>query len=164
MSAAGHSSTTLQTPVAYTGIYANWNVSVDGDAFPDNPWNFGSTTTYPALKTPTQRQAAQVMDYDSDNDNLIDIDSPHKLNAIRHDLNGDGLPDAVGNYPAYAGAFPDGDLATTTPNAPRMGCPATCIGYELTGNINFAADGIAVTGTDPYPNWTPIGGILRRNL
>ena len=158
VSAAGHSSTTLQTPVAYTGIYANWNVSVDGDAFPDNPWNFGSTTTYPALKTPTQRQAAQVMDYDSDNDNLIDIDSPHKLNAIRHDLNGDGLPDAVGNYPAYAGAFPDGDLATTTPNAPRMGCPATCIGYELTGNINFAADGIAVTGTDPYPNWTPIGG------
>ncbi len=158
VAAAGHSSTTLQTPTAYTGIYANWNVDVDGDTFPDNPWNFGSTTTYPALKTPAQRQAAEVIDYDSNNNNLIDIDSPHKLNAIRHDLNGDGLPDAVGNYPAYAGAFPDGDLATTTPNAARMGCPATCTGYELTGNINFAADGIAVTSTDPYPNWPPIGG------
>ncbi len=158
VSAAGHSSTTLQTPTAYTGIYANWNVSVDGDAFPDNPWNFGSTTTYPALKTPAQRQAAPAIDYDSNNNNLIDIDSPHKLNAIRHDLNGDGLPDAIGNYPAYAGAFPDGDLATTTPNAARMGCPATCIGYELTANINFAADDVAVTSTDPYPNWTPIGG------
>ena len=155
---AGHSSTTLQTPVGYTGIYANWNVSVDGDVFPDNPWNFGTTSTHPALKNPTQRQAAPAIDYDSNNNNLIDVDSEYKLNAIRYDLNGDGLPDAAGNYPAYAGAFPDGDLATTTPNAPRMGCPATCTGYELTANINFAADGIAVTSTDPYPNWTPIGG------
>ena len=158
VSAAGHSSTTLQTPVAYTGIYANWNVSVDGDTFPDNPWNFGATTTYPTLKTPTQRQAAPAIDYDSNNNNLIDIDSLHKLNAIRYDLNGDGLPDAAGNYPAYAGAFPDGDLATTTPTAARMGCQSTCTGYELTANINFAADGVAVTSTDPYPNWTPIGG------
>ena len=157
--ADGKTTVELQTPTAYTGIYANWNVSVDGDTFPDNPWNFGSTTTYPVLKTPAQRQAAAgTADYDADDDNLIDIDSPHKLNAIRHDLNGDGLPDAAGNYPAYAGAFPDGDLATTTPAAARMGCPATCTGYELTANINFAADGVAVTSTDPYPNWTPIGG------
>ena len=153
-----HTTAELQTPTGYTDMYRNWNRDVDGDTFPDNPWNFGSTTTYPALKTPAQRQAAPAIDYDSNNNNLIDVDSPYKLNAIRHDLNGDGLPDAVGNYPAYAGAFPDGDLATTTPNAPRMGCPATCIGYELTGNINFAADGVAVTSTDPYPNWTPIGG------
>ena len=39
-----------------------------------------------------------------------------------------------------------------------MGCPQTCTGYELTANINFAADGMAVTSTDAYPNWTPIGG------
>ena len=156
--AAGHTTAQMQTPTAYTGIYANWNVSVDGDAFPDNPWNFGTTSTHPALKNPTQRQAAPAIDYDSNNNNLIDVDSEYKLNAIRYDLNGDGLPDAAGNYPAYAGAFPDGDLATTTPNAPRMGCLSTCTGYELTGNINFAADGIAVTSTDPYPNWTPIGG------
>ena len=63
------------------------------------------------------------MDYDSNNNNLIDIDSPHKLNAIRHDLNGDGLPDAVGNYPAYAGVFVDGDLATTTPPPPGWAAP-----------------------------------------
>ena len=153
-----HTTAELQTPTGYTNMYRNWNRDVDGDTFPDNPWDFGTTSTYPKLKTPAQRQAAQVMDYDSNNNNLIDIDSPHQLNAIRHDLNGDGLPDAVGNYPAYAGAFPDGDLATTTPAAPRMGCPQTCIGYELTANINFAADGVAVTSTDPYPNWTPIGG------
>ncbi len=151
----GVDTATLQTPDTYTRIYRLWNTSVDSDNFPDNPWNFGATTTYPTLKTPAQRQA--VEDYDDNDNNLIDIDNLHQLNAIRHDLNGDGLPGAVGNYPAYAGAFPGGDLATTTPNNPRMGCPQTCTGYELTANLDFAADGIAVTSTDAYPNWTPIG-------
>ena len=151
----------LQTPTAYTRIYRLWNTSVDADAFPDNPWNFGATTTYPTLKTPAQRQA--VEDYDTDGDNLIEINNLHQLNAIRHDLNGDGLPAAAGNYPAYAGAFPGGDLATTTPAAPRMGCPQTCTGYELAQNLNFDTDGdgqvgVTATSTDPYPNWNAIGG------
>ncbi len=150
----------LQTPTAYTRIYRLWNTSVDADAFPDNPWNFGATTTYPTLKTPAQRQA--VEDYDTDGDNLIEINNLHQLNAIRYDLNGDGLPAAAGNYPAYAGAFPGGDLATTTPAAPRMGCPQTCTGYELAQNLNFDTDGdgqvgVTTTSTDPYPIWTPIG-------
>ena len=151
----------LQTPTAYTRIYRLWNTSVDADAFPDNPWNFGATTTYPTLKTPAQRQA--VEDYDTDGDNLIEINNLHQLNAIRYDLNGDGLPAAAGNYPAYAGAFPGGDLATTTPAAPRMGCPQTCTGYELAQNLNFDTDGdgqvgVTTTSTDPYPNWNAIGG------
>ena len=130
--AAAYPAAELKSEVDYTGIYSDWNVSVDGDTFPDNPWSFG-TTTYPTLKTPAQRQAAAgAADYDADNDNLIDVNNLHQLNAIRHDLNGDGLPAAAGNYAAYAGAFPDGDLATTTPNNPRMGCPQTCTGYELT--------------------------------
>ena len=152
----------MQAPTAYTGIYANWNVDLSATttypaAFPDNPWDFGTTSTYPKLKTPDQRQADPVVDYDLNDNNLIDIDSLYQLNAIRHDLNGDGLPDAAANYPAYAGAFVNGDLATTTPAAPRMGCPQTCIGYELARNLDFAADGEAVTSTDAYPNWTPIG-------
>ena len=159
--AAGYTTAQLQEPVGYTGIFANWNVDlgdIDGDAFPDNPWDFGTTSTYPTLKTPAQRQAAAVRDYDADDDGLIDVDSVYKLNAIRHDLNGDGLPEAAGDYPAYAGAFVGGELATTTPAAARMGCPATCIGYELTADLDFAADLMAVTTTDAYPNWTPIGG------
>ena len=150
----------MQAPTAYTGIYANWNVdlgNIDADNFPDNPWDFGTTSTYPKLKTPDQRQADPVVDYDLNDNNLIDIDSLYKLNAIRHDLNGDGLPDAAANYPAYAGAFVNGNLATTTPTAPRMGCPQTCLGYELSQNLDFAADGATVTTTDAYPNWTPIG-------
>ena len=157
----------MQAPTAYTGIYANWNVDLSTTttypaAFPDNPWDFGTTSTYPKLKTPEQRQADPVVDYDLNDNNLIDIDSLYKLNAIRHDLNGDGLPDAAANYPAYAGAFVNGNLATTTPAAARMGCPQTCIGYELARSLEFDTDGdgqvgVSTTSTDPYPNWTPIG-------
>ena len=32
-----------------TGIYANWNVNVDGTAGNDDPWDFGGTREYPAL-------------------------------------------------------------------------------------------------------------------
>ena len=154
----------MQAPTAYTGIYANWNVdlgNIDADNFPDNPWIFGATTTYPRTKNNAELQAERaappVEDYDENDNNLIDINNLHQLNAIRHDLNGDGLPDAAANYPAYAGAFVNGNLATTTPTAPRMGCPQTCTGYELSQNLDFAADGATVTTTDAYPNWTPIG-------
>ena len=60
-----HSKTTseLQSPTGYTGIYADWNVDVDdglaigvddatmpGDATPDEPWDFGTNSEYPVLK------------------------------------------------------------------------------------------------------------------
>ena len=40
----------LQNPADYTGIYANWNLDLDGDGTPDDPWDFGRTDQYPALK------------------------------------------------------------------------------------------------------------------
>ena len=141
----------LQAPTGYTGIYANWNIDLDGDTFPDNPWNFGTTTTLPVLNKPDQR----TVDHDPDDDNLINVDTLQKLNAIRHDLNGDGLPAATTTYAAYAAAFPGGHIADTS--TPYMGCESTCEGYELTANLDFAADGVAVTSTDAYPNWAPIG-------
>ena len=141
----------LQAPTGYTGIYANWNIDLDGDTFPDNPWNFGTTTTLPVLNKPDQR----TVDHDPDDDNLINVDTLQKLNAIRHDLNGDGLPAATTTYAAYAAAFPGGHIADTS--TPYMGCESTCIGYELTEDLDFAADGVAVTSTDAYPNWAPIG-------
>ena len=143
----------LQTPTGYTGIYENWNVDVDGDTFPDNPWSFGTTSTYPTIRPLAQR----IVDHDLDNDNLIDVDTLHKLNAIRHDLNGDGLPEAAGDYVAYAGVFPGGNFDIS--GGPRMGCATFCIGYELAAGLDFAADGVAVTSTDAYPNWAPIGGV-----
>ena len=49
---AGQDKTTseLQEPTGYTGIYAGWNVDLDGDGNADDPWDFGTTTQYPALR------------------------------------------------------------------------------------------------------------------
>lgn len=40
----------LQAPTGYSGIYAGWNVDVDGDDASDDPWDFGTSAQYPALK------------------------------------------------------------------------------------------------------------------
>ena len=51
-SAAGAGQTTaeLQSPTGYAGIYANWNVDLDGDGGGDDPWNFGTASQYPVLQ------------------------------------------------------------------------------------------------------------------
>ena len=117
----------------------------------DSPW------TAPVNGVPA---APPVVDYDSDNDGLIDVDSLAKLNAIRWDLDGDGASTDAG----YALAFP-------TP-ATGMGCPDTdsdaatpnCLGYELTADPDFDTHGNdgAVTSADvdywdSGKGWMPIG-------
>ena len=47
---AGQSTRTLQAPTGYSGIYADWNVDLDGDGTADDPWDFGLTDEYPVLK------------------------------------------------------------------------------------------------------------------
>ena len=174
---SGQATTALQSPDEYgtTGLYAAWNIDVDeaGNAN-DDPWHFGGTSDYPILKfghdapsiarqTNAQYAAAE---YDTDNDNLIDITTLAQLNGIRYDLDGNGRntgDDALG----YAAAFPG---ATKS-----MGCPAACIGYELMDDLDFDYDedgsthtsgtidpGDAVAATAAYfdmnTGWTPIGG------
>ena len=46
----GKTTTELQTPTGYTGIYENWNVNVDGETGNDNPWAFGTSSHYPVLR------------------------------------------------------------------------------------------------------------------
>ena len=59
----GYTTTQLQMPTNYTGIYSNWNIDVDngffrgvddgrmaGDMTADMPWDFGTTSQYPRLK------------------------------------------------------------------------------------------------------------------
>ena len=46
----GRSTSDLQTPTGYAGLYANWNVDLDGDYEADDPWHFGSPRQYPSLK------------------------------------------------------------------------------------------------------------------
>ena len=57
------------------------------------------------------------LDYDTDDDGLIEIRTPAQLDAVRHDLDGDGDPAGAS---AYARAFPGADVG--------MGCGSGCTG------------------------------------
>ena len=94
-------------------------------------------------------------DYDADNDGLIDVANLAQLDALRYDLNGDGLVDG-GIWMPYYSAYPMGALG--------MGCPPFegCFGYELTANLDFDTDGDGnIDSDDDYWNggkgWAPIG-------
>ena len=88
---------------------------------------------------------AQTGDYDADDDGLIEINSVVQLNAVRWDLNGDGVADRAASVANYRAAFPNAQ--------PRLGCPASgCVGYELTRNLTSSS----------FAQWTPIGDNNRR--
>ena len=93
------------------------------------------------------------VDYDVDDDNLIEVSNLAQLRAIFHDLNGDGRP-----QPADAGEF---NTAYANP-LPGLGCQATCAGYELAANLDFDTNGNGrADAGDAYWNggggWLPIG-------
>ena len=52
----GQTTRQLQTPTGYTGLYAHWNLDLDGDAATgdasgnDAPWDFGAGRQYPVLQ------------------------------------------------------------------------------------------------------------------
>ena len=50
----GKTTAQLQAPTSYeapaSNIYAEWNVDLDGDEADDDPWDFGTSSQYPALK------------------------------------------------------------------------------------------------------------------
>ena len=98
-----------------------------------------------------------IRDYDLDDDNLIDVGNLAQLDAMRYDLNGDGVLDDASVWRSYyaAGAFAQGAI--------DMGCPGGCIGYELTADLDFDTDGSGGPDSgDDYWNggegWAPIGG------
>ena len=183
-SAGGEGKTTaaLQSPTGYTGIYAGWNVDLDNFDLDDDlatggddPWDFGNASEYPRLKyrgldvavqihspppqyaplpQPAPNRAATDGEYDFDNDGLIDIRNLAQLDAIRYDLDGDGL--LVTDADAYNAAFP-------RPASGSMGCPHDgCSGYELVANLTFDTNGNGQIGPgDDHWNdgagWLPIG-------
>ncbi len=159
----------LATPTDYTGIYANWDVDLDGDAEEDAPWDFWTKRRYPRLKADRNGDGVftraefrgqnpgdiigDLRDYDTDNDNLIEVTNLGQLDAIRHDLNGDGSYAALAAR-QYEQVYPNPLVG--------MGCPNTCQGYELTADLDFDTKGRAGVGpADPYWNggagWEPIG-------
>ena len=102
----------------------------------------------PPDTTPTQQG---TVDYDADDDGLIEVSNLAQLNAIRGDPDGDG----VATESAYGEAFPGA--------VSGMGCPGSgCVGYELTANLDFDTNGNGrADAGDAYWNggtgWFPIG-------
>ena len=158
----GKTTSELQAPTAGTGIYAKWNVDVDNAdndnnlaTGGDDPWAYGAASQYPALDYggALHRQPSGKIDYDSDNDNLIEIKTHAQLNAIRWDTDGNGTASS-GNTAKYTAVFPNAKAG--------MGCLSTCAGYELSADIDLDtnANGRADSG-DAYWNagsgWNPIG-------
>ena len=99
--------------------------------------------------------SATAVDYDTDDDGLIEIRALSQLDAVRHDLDGDGEPAADGAA-SYRTAFPDA--------VERLGCGGIdgCTGYELAANLDFDTNGSGgADAGDAYWNggvgWTPIG-------
>ncbi len=66
--------------------------------------------------------------YDTDGDRRIEISNLEQLDAIRHDLNGDGTPDNESGAEAYFAAFPDDGTGAVC---------VDCNGYELTRPLDF---------------------------
>ena len=110
------------------------------------------------LSLTTSAAAQSTTDYDNDNDGYIDVANIAQLNAIRHDLDGNG--DAT--HADYAAAFPN----RVTTSSGRMGCPSgTCTGYELTASLDFDSDSDGDVDANDHSGaywdtgkgWQPIG-------
>ena len=94
--------------------------------------------------------------HDADADGLIAVHTLAQLDAVRHDLDGDGVATAAGS-PAYASAFGVTDAGTVS-----CGDGAACSGYELGSDLDFDTSGSGgPDAADAYwrggSGWLPIG-------
>ena len=97
-------------------------------------------------------QPTTTVDYDTDDDGLIEISNLAQLDAVRHNLNGSGFSYST----PYAEAFPVGG------NVLACGGLVGCVGYELSADLDFDTDGSGEADAgDTYWNngagWAPIG-------
>ena len=112
-------------------------------------------------------EAQTTVDYDTDDDGLIEVGSLAQLDAIRYDMDGDGAPrSAYQGTTRYAAAFPNASTAAAT----RMGCPGgACTGYELTTDLDFDTnDDGDIDEDDDYWNngagWLPLSNFPSGNV
>ena len=113
----------------------------------------GTAHTNPNIATAlTTAQASHrvnvnTIDYDTDNNGLIEINSLEQLNAVRWDLTGAGAP-AAANAARYAAAFPARSHSHGCPDTDDAdNDPGPCLGYELTRDLDFD-DGVPGDRTD----------------
>ena len=113
------------------------------------------TTLSVLLFVPFCAISQSLVDYDVDDDGLIEVHNLAQLNAIRYDLDGDGYVDSSvsdSDSVLYMTAF--GALDESGP---------PCVGYELMSNLNFAGTRWALNATTDgisdavLEGWEPIG-------
>ena len=95
---------------------------------------------------PAPRQLAaqtNLIDYDTDGDDLIEVSTRAQWAAINHDLDTDGSPTATGTTDWQA-AFPN----AMTGN----GCASTCNGYELANDLDFDGQTFTPLGSTSATN------------
>ncbi len=163
--AVGRTTTQLQSQTTYgatsSDAYYGWNIDLDnadGDSDTatgvDDPWDFAGSSAYPTL-------IYHLTDYDTDEDGYIEIANLAQLDAIRHNLGGNGHPASDGAT-AYGTAFPN----RVTTASKVMGCPSgACTGYELVADLDFDSDGDGDVDANDHSGaywdsgagWTPIG-------
>ena len=73
-----------------------------------------------------------TVDYDTDDDGLIEISNLEQLDAVRYNLNGSGFSYST----PWAEAFTDGGGV-----ALACGGLVGCVGYELNADLDFDTDG-----------------------
>ena len=130
--------------------------SGDEDTGAEPGWSIADThlfRTRTATTWPTSSSSGSVrfaisgivaLDYDTDDDGLIEIGNADQLSAMRWDQDGAGTASS-GNEASYAAAFPSAST-TQCDKASTTGMVETCTGYELTADITLTGD------------WDPIGG------
>ena len=131
-------------------------------AFGRSSVNYALPDSLAAAQT-DHRVNVNTVDYDGDNDGLIDISNLAQLNAMRWDLDGNGNPDAgvsAADAAAYGAAFPKRERHQGCSDAGGTASP--CTGYELLTNLNFDTNGNGrADAGDTYWNggkgWESIG-------
>jgi hypothetical protein len=111
---------------------------------------------------PVAVAVVEPIDYDADDDGLIEISTLEQLNAVRFDLDGDGDADSSSNDAAYAAAFPTPAAAPGTGDG-ALGCsasgsPSACAGYELTADLDFNDDASYANAGANKAGWTTGAG------
>ena len=94
-------------------------------------------------------QSPALVDYDVDNDGLIEVRTADQWRAVNDDLNGDGI--VLSTVTRWHNAFPNALSAAGCPERDHDGMASTaeihsCIGYELLNDI-FPHNGDFVDGT-----------------
>ena len=162
--------TQLQTPTAYAGIYANWNIDVDngqpigvddgtaaGDPTADNPWDFGTDSQYPALS----------VDFDVDGSpSVAEFGTQPRTASLRVSsftpergvvgatvtITGTGFSTtAADNTVVFLGAAADADNRSATVSAATASSlTVTVPSGAMTGKISVMVGTVADTSSQDY--------------